>query len=199
MRYELLIFDVDGTLVKPFTLRLLPGVGDFFRLLLREGCLPPPRLAIATNQGGVGLRYWMETDRSLKRIFYPTEKQVEERLTALVKTLAGGQDGSERIAVYAAYAYRDKEGQWGPQPTGIDTSPRWQIEWRKPGAGMLLQAMRAAGTGPEKTLMVGDSPEDQAAAQAAGCGFYRAGDFFANPWQRCEDLKSVLNINQHEI
>jgi phosphoglycolate phosphatase-like HAD superfamily hydrolase len=39
--------------------------------------------------------------------------------------------------------------------------------------------MRDAGTTPEWTLMVGDRPEDEAAAKAAGCGFVWAAEFFA--------------------
>ncbi len=54
---KLVIFDVDGTLAEQFTLELLPGVEQFFQLLLQGGCSQAPKAAIATNQGGVGMRY----------------------------------------------------------------------------------------------------------------------------------------------
>lgn len=60
MALKLIIFDMDGTLVEKFTLNLLPGVRPFFDLLLRDGCEALPRIAVATNQGGVGLRYWLQ-------------------------------------------------------------------------------------------------------------------------------------------
>ncbi len=41
---------------------------------------------------------------------------------------------------------------------------------RKPGPGMLLEAMRHYHAFPEDTVMVGDSMVDMLAAQTAGCG-----------------------------
>jgi D-glycero-D-manno-heptose 1,7-bisphosphate phosphatase len=43
--------------------------------------------------------------------------------------------------------------------------------WRKPGPGMLLEAMAAEGVAPAETLFVGDQPSDAAAAAAAGVRF----------------------------
>ncbi len=45
-------------------------------------------------------------------------------------------------------------------------------KFRKPGPGMLNLAIRIHQ--PDKVLMVGDRPEDKAAAQAAGIGFQQA-------------------------
>jgi histidinol phosphatase-like enzyme len=81
--------------------------------------------------------------------------------------------------VYVAYAYRQKKsGKPGPIPPQFSSSPYWRHDWRKPEAGMLKQAMLDYGAEPAQTLMVGDSPDDQAAATAVGCAFMWAKDFF---------------------
>lgn len=185
---KLVIFDVDGTLAETYTLNLLPRVQDFFRLVFQAGCPNSPRVAIATNQGGVGMRYWMETGKFGDPEKYPTEQSVEQRLRDLVSALGGNQD----LPVYVAYSYRSKEGDWAPVPPGKEELPRWSQAWRKPGPGMLLQAMQDAGAEPDETLFVGDSPDDQAAAQAAGCRFEWAGAFFSQAWEDCASFESSL-------
>jgi D-glycero-D-manno-heptose 1,7-bisphosphate phosphatase len=47
----------------------------------------------------------------------------------------------------------------------------WRPDWRKPAPGMLLQALEDLGAVPGEVLMIGDRPEDQAAALAAGVPF----------------------------
>lgn len=49
---------------------------------------------------------------------------------------------------------------------------------RKPGAGMLIELMDELGFTPEQTTMVGDWDTDKQAAEAAGCKFAWANDFF---------------------
>jgi len=182
---KLIIFDMDGTLVEKFTLNLLPGVRPFFDLLLRDGCEALPRIAVATNQGGVGLRYWLQ-QRGERFSQYPTEEEVERRLHELAQRLGAGL----HLLTYAAYRYQTKEGFWVPAPPGAGDLPRWQADWRKPGPGMLLQAMQDAGAGRHETLFVGDSTEDQLAAQAAGCAFVWAANFFSQRWT-CASLQAL--------
>jgi len=52
---------------------------------------------------------------------------------------------------------------------------------RKPGGGMLLQAMQDLGVVSRVCVMVGDRLEDQGAAEDAGVDFIWAADFFVNP------------------
>ena len=56
---------------------------------------------------------------------------------------------------------------------------RFEDDRRKPGPGMLQDAMDDFEAEPEDTLYVGDRPEDGAAAQAAQCDFMLAEEFFA--------------------
>lgn len=185
---KLIIFDVDGTLVQSHRLVFLPHVKDFFYLVLSGGCSDRPKLAIATNQGGVGMRYWSEKQRFWLRGGYPSQADVETRLHHLLVTL----DAGTQIPVYVSFRYKDKKEQWSPIPPGEENNPRWRQDWRKPGPGMLLQAMADAGVPPEETIYIGDRAEDQAAAKAAGCAFQWAKDFFNSDWGDCERLSERL-------
>ena len=185
---ELIIFDVDGTLAKKYTLDLLPGAREFFDLALNHGCPQALKLAIATNQGGVGMRYWMESRGFGKPEKYPTQSSIEERMRYLAEML----NPAKQLPVYVSFSYRTKGGKYAPIPQGQSENSSWRRDWRKPEPGMLIQAMQDAGAAPADTLYVGDSPDDQRAAQAAGCHFAWAGEFFSHTWQDCEDLLTSL-------
>lgn len=191
MTLKLIIFDVDGTLAETYTLSLLPGVKDFFTLSTSPDCGRPLRLAIATNQGGVSMRYWMERQGFGRPETYPTQEDVESRLRELLKALNAG----EETAVYVAYGYQNRKGQWAPVPAEFRDVPTYSQSWRKPNPGMLLQAMQDAGARPDETVYIGDRPEDQAAALAAGIRFEWAEDFFNRPWEDCQSLQEL--IKQH--
>lgn len=166
---SLIIFDLDGTLVVRDTDEFLPNVPERV-----AGAASESRIAIATNQGGVGLRLWMERGGFGDPSSLPTEEQAEERILRIMRRLKVVQVGM----VFMAFAYQSKKsGLWSPEGS-ITGDPRWWREWRKPAPGMLLAAMNAAGTTPDKTLMVGDSTEDALAAEAAGCTFMDAAEYF---------------------
>ncbi len=63
-----------------------------------------------------------------------------------------GRHGAALDGVYAAY-----------------DDPAHATERRKPGPGMLIEAMRDHGALPGETVMIGDALRDIEAAQAAGC------------------------------
>jgi HAD superfamily hydrolase (TIGR01662 family) len=184
---ELIIFDVDGTLAKSYSLELMPSVKEFFQLVFQAGCAWHPKIAIATNQGGVGMRYWMEKDHFGKPAQYPSQAAIEERMQNLIAQLNLPPD----LPVYVAYRYKNIFGKWSPVPPGQEQNPRWNPDWRKPGPGMLLQAMRDAVVGPDRAMYVGDRKDDQKAARAAGCCFSEARDFFQRDWSTCQDLESA--------
>lgn len=185
---ELIVFDVDGTLAVAYQLDLLPGVKGFFHLVFHSDCAVHLKIAIATNQGGVGMRYWMESSGFGKPEKYPTQSDIEDRIRGLLTAI--GTDPS--LPVYVSYRYRTRKGSLAPVPPEESENPRWSSEWRKPLPGMLLQAMTDAGVSPQETLFVGDSQDDQGAAKAAGCHFQWARDFFDKEWSRCADLEALL-------
>lgn len=162
------IFDLDGTLADRATGRLLPGVARRF------AAKPPAAWAIATNQGGVGLRRWMERHGFGEPDEFPTQEEVEERLSQVVESI-----GKEPVGVAVAFSYQARSGEWSPVPPEGEGDERWQQEWRKPAPGMLLHLMQMSEiSDPEDVLMVGDSKADMEAAAAAGCRFQWADEYF---------------------
>lgn len=157
----LYIFDVDGTLAERDSTDLLPGVAEWF-------ASNSDPVALATNQGGVGLRHWMESAGFGDPSRYPTEEQVMHRLHTIADNL-----GVPRDCVYAAFAYQSKSsGKWSPRRDGLF----WEPSWRKPEPWMLIHAMEMAGE--DTAVMVGDSEEDRQAARAAEIEFIHADEFF---------------------
>jgi len=177
--YELIIFDFDGTLAEYKTGTIPDLVQAWFDKFNTEK--PDVKLAIATNQGGVGLRHWMVMQGFGNPEQYPTEADVMNHIGSVMKKLGI----THKICpVYTAFRYQSKKsGQWGVPADHND--PRWSIKWRKPNEGMLLQAIADAGTSADKTLMVGDWPhwavsdEDERAAAYAGCDYLNAEQFFS--------------------
>lgn len=165
---NLIIFDIDGTLADRDTHQLLPGVWEWY---FQQSHME--QLAIATNQGGVGLHYWMERDGFGDLSKYPDETAAREHINKVLSQL------DPRIKVYVCFAYQSqKSGKWSPVPEGQEDNPEWDKGYRKPDAGMLLKAMNDANVAPEDTLFVGDDIEDAMAAKKAKCKFMFAYQFF---------------------
>lgn len=170
--YELIILDVDGTLVDgPDSHEFLPGVIE--KLSSIKGC----DFALASNQGGVGLRFWMERDGFGDPAKYPTEVDAARRIRNIANRLMLRLNCW--CYYYVSFAYQSKKsGNWGPTPDGREDDPRWSWSWRKPDTGMLQQAAKDTGVPKRKILMVGDRPEDEEAARTFECDFLWANDFF---------------------
>lgn len=169
---ELLIFDIDGTLADRETGELLPGVLDFFE---KHG--DAFDIVFATNQGGVGLRYWMESEGFGEPEKFPTQQDVGIHINTVLTQLP--ERFHETVGIYVCYAYQSKNsGNWSPTPEQHRFEEDWDPNCRKPNAGMLVSAMRGRGLLPSQCLMVGDGDEDEEAAEAAGCHFRHADQFF---------------------
>lgn len=167
---ELTIFDLDGTLVPFDSDRLYTDAEEW---ISTHDWLT---WCIATNQGGIGLRYWLEKDGFGDPDKYPTLEEFKDRIAKLFPWLT---PNSRTTQVLLCTAYQSKKsGQWGPVPEDEKDLPMWRQDWRKPAPGMLLYTMEVNNTTPETTLMVGDSEEDRLAAEAAGCHFQWAWEFF---------------------
>lgn len=196
--YKLLVFGVDGTLADRDSGELLPGRREFFQrlaLIAYPAKVDAPRIALASNQGGVGFRYWLETERpaflfknrpantSQQQINnYPTQEQAENRIHRAARTIRQATRELRPFAlpvrIYLSFAWQFESGGWAPRPAGTEGDHRWLQSWRKPGPGMLIQAIIDANAIRPEVLMVGDRSEDAEAAKAAGCAFVWAKDFF---------------------
>ena len=158
--YELVIFDKDGTLTEtvsgekfvqhPKDQDLRPGIGERLERL-RDGGV---KVAIATNQGGVAAGY-----KSLD--------EAAEELRYCIGLIPAG-------LYLVAFMATDLEGLecWEWKGTALADVSSEGHSFRKPAPGMLKLAMKRHGImDPSKCLMIGDRPEDEQAAIAAGMDF----------------------------
>lgn len=85
-------------------------------------------------------------------------------------------EAAEIVAHAAQLIHADA---WNVCPHHPDGNNKFAIECncRKPGPQMLLDLMEKLGYTPETTVFVGDRPEDEGAAKAAGVAFVWAKDF----------------------
>jgi HAD superfamily hydrolase (TIGR01662 family) len=171
---KLYLFDVDGTLVQPFTDNLLYNVANKLAELDGDGHILVP----VTNQGGPACRHAGWGDDK-----YPTVTEVLRRLYSIEQKLV------MLDFPYICWVYIDKRGNvhLPPVESQIDKAtnnhvlsvdPGLDPNWRKPNPGMLLAAMRHYDIAASDTVYVGNGPEDAQAAEAAGVAYRHAGDFF---------------------
>jgi len=156
--YKLILLDVDGTLGKPESggdFRETADDWDFFpgraqrcRDLVATGV----KIITVSNQGGVCFKWSKFTEEQIAAVLNETAHAI-----GAMASLYSCSSSSEK-ALPEYFKAND---------------PR-----RKPNPGMLLEAMQLAGVAPENTLMVGDRPEDEQAAKAAGVAFMWADKFF---------------------
>ena len=168
MPYRIVLFDRDGTLT-------IPASGAKFPKSVHDQQWMPGRLeklqelhaqgvhtAIITNQGGAA---W--------GIFTP-----EEMDAFLHKQAWQG----EMSAVFVCYHDTSEKACSSDRTEKSLTAPDLYKghERRKPGPGMLMEAMDAFEVGAHEVLYVGDREEDKAAAEAAGVNFEWAWSYFAD-------------------
>jgi histidinol phosphatase-like enzyme len=171
----LYIFDLDGTLVEKYGVRILPGVENCLQKLAHQG----NALAIATNQAGLSWRLLTNSPRfpsilsMAHRIFEITEKLIPLKfapwfISVFDKRVKLGTTKYESLAMDLVNACPTHRLFVKPDP-----------KWRKPQAGMLLSAVDYYRIDPDQALFVGDYKTDAEAAIAAGIKFSWAVDFFS--------------------
>jgi D-glycero-D-manno-heptose 1,7-bisphosphate phosphatase len=119
--------------------RFVDGIFDLASVFQAKGF----RLAIATNQSGIG-----------RKLFTPQDFR---RLMAWIR----GEFEARGLALDGIYHASD-------HPTEGLGRYRRDTPWRKPGPGMFCQAIADLCLDPAKSWSVGDRTSDLAAAEAAG-------------------------------
>ena len=162
-RWKLIIFDIDGTLTTTKSGETFRKSADDWEWLtgrlekLKELSQQGARFALASNQAGVA---------------FPWSKFSQEEMQKEIDRV-----GEEIGSFYNAVCYSTPNEKALPQYFNAND------QRRKPGPGMLLEAMECYREKygellEEHTLMVGDRSEDQAAASSAGVYFLHAESFF---------------------
>jgi D-glycero-D-manno-heptose 1,7-bisphosphate phosphatase len=154
MDYKLILFDIDGTLVETASGETFRKSADDWKYLpgrvekCKQLWQSGVKVALVSNQGGVAFG-----------LLDPHEIRHE-----LTKTAEG---------VHAAYV-----AMCFSHPKAKIEQFREDSSRRKPGPGMLLEAIEASGEKKQDVLMVGDRSEDEQAAQSAGVAFMWADEYF---------------------
>ncbi len=161
---NLYIMDLDGTLAVPESGATFRQPGEKYAWIKGEGLHSSRvelleylyasehcRIAVATNQGGISYGIIRQDE---------TEEAVHRLLSELsfpVPFLVCPFHPA-RLPLYEQYA-----------------------GWRKPEPGMLMTLfLLYPGTKPEDVVVIGDRPEDEGAAKAAGFRYVDAEEFFLN-------------------
>ncbi len=187
----LIVFDVDGTLVSPKSGKAfrenaddwawMPNRLAKYRQLQQTGV----QLAVATNQAGP---LWRLATGQQK---YPSaQDHISQSLRDMILQLSWRPTQCDPwfISIYDARAL-DMVTEQGVQRLkdemfhvleGMNCYIGSDPEWRKPRPGMLQAIMRHYEVDAEQTLFVGDRPEDEQAALAAGVSFQMADAFFSD-------------------
>jgi D-glycero-D-manno-heptose 1,7-bisphosphate phosphatase len=167
--YSLYLFDLDSTLTESISGKTFPQYLDDRKLMrgrkerLAELKRQGKKTCIITNQGGAA---WGFVD--------PDEMH---------NYLAGFCIAYEIDNYFVCFHDTGEKARASDKTDKTLTVPDLTpdgYERRKPGPGMLFQAMQLHEINRQDTLMVGDREEDKGAAEAAGCDFMWAWDYFGD-------------------
>lgn len=188
MQYESLtahLFDLDGTLIEGYmdradkdfsVVNLLPNVLTKVKHLKWN---TGNNIAIVTNQAGVAFGYNTEEDvqrklcavgAALEYGWIELHDGSAEPIT--LDTGARGELGRGVLQIYVCYEHPKAKLPQYQENYDAPTENR-----RKPSPNMIREAFEIGGY-TQYCLMVGDRPEDEAAAKNAGVPFQWAKDFF---------------------
>ena len=160
---KLVILDVDGTLVSTKSGETFRKTADDWQWLpgrletLQQLKAEEIAIRFASNQGGVAFDYLKEHE-IINEFMRMTREIGFEPGTNIMHICF-----THPKAIVAGYL----EESHGPNSNR-----------RKPGPGMLQEAMLQENVSAQDTLMVGDRPEDEQAAQNAGAAFMWSDEFF---------------------
>lgn len=166
---HLLVLDVDGTIVSDHNSEvILPCV---MRWMSRYSARYDA-IALASNQGGVGLRQIIEeqaargepvNDDYLRGL--PTSTAALVRINDIADKLS--RVAGTAVGMRVAYYFSSKYGGASHEPTGWHPTPveSWEPTWRKPNPGMIVDLIKTRKA--QYVTVIGDRQTDRQAAVAA--------------------------------
>lgn len=178
------LFDVDGTLVEPFTSTILPGVA---RKIAEIQAMKETHLGFVTNRAGPGWR------KFTGKTHFPTIQSLAVNLLEIATALSATREpwtvslwdnrfisslNKDPLVVDGELALLSRE----LRETLSFSMPNLMVftkpESRKPGI-LMFQSIEKLWGCPLTTIeYVGDREDDEKAALAAGCVFSYANTFF---------------------
>lgn len=210
MRFPLIVFDCDGVIIESVTAK----TEAFYRLGLAWG----PKVAKKLRDyhtSHLGISRFVKFDWLFKEVLHEeltpeiSDKLGQEFVDLCLAEVTnsplvpGCQDCLDylqgKAAMYVASGMPDAELRMIIKARGLGKYFRNTLG-SPPGKTDLLDSIVfEEGLDPEKTLMVGDSSTDLAAAEAVGCAFFGRGTQFKDsgwPWH--EDLTGLLDYLKDE-
>jgi D-glycero-D-manno-heptose 1,7-bisphosphate phosphatase len=205
---HLLLLDKDGTLIQPRSGRrfvrhpqdqeLMPGVKAAIAQYAAQGW----KMAIVSNQGGVAAGHKTLED-AIAEMAYCLELLPQIEVGFFCPDFEGNDCwrvrrknpefiGDKPCEAIQAITWCVEDDRWIPDTIYSLISPSQVVgRCRKPEPGMLILAQQeyVVATRTEnqlpQTLMVGDRPEDEQAAQAAGVDF-----LWAQQWRQAHSAEA---------
>jgi len=167
--YDLVIFDVDGTIVEgnrgEVVFDSVSRMFDWLRSRYdrRERV---PAIALSASQSSVGLRYWMLMDNWGTPHNLPTMADEHVRVLKIQASIP------LYTRLYVAYPYQNRTNRrWSPTPPQYAGWPEWSRNYVKPSPGLLIKAIDDYRVSPSSVLYIGDEERDEEAARAAQVSF----------------------------
>lgn len=175
--YDLILIDPTACLVnRDGSLTFLPGAVDALSRIPSDA-----HVGLIVQAGGVGQRYWMESQgfgKPEKIQKLPTQKQAETRWQEVAEKVATIL-GYEFVPFYISFAFKSSKGNWSPIPPEAVNDPRWSYEWRMPNPSMVEHAISEFGGNPADTLIVSNWPYADEVAKNIGTQFQWAKDWLS--------------------
>ncbi|NJP69078.1 HAD family hydrolase [Streptomyces spiramenti] len=194
---ECVIFDFDGPLCSLFAVRTASSVAERLRTLADEHQLPVPatddphavlRAAAASHPGSAASRL-LEEELTREEVHAAATARPTTGAAALVHALSGRgrrlavASNNSALAVSAYLGVSGLAGQFHDHVHGR----AGEVALLKPHPDVVHRALCSTGAPPDRSLMIGDTPTDLAAAKAAGVAFLG----FAPDRQRAEQLHAA--------
>lgn len=172
-----LLIGVDNVIVQEFQSQLHELAIDFLTWVKAQP--DKPAIVLISNQGGVGLRYWMETEQWGEPGKFPSEDQAKRRLTEIQRQVTALTGETPLVVKCYAY-YSARSEKWAPVPDDVHPINKmfWEPTWRMPNSGMIKYAIQKLELKREEVAFIGLNKEEFMAAMAADIRFIECTDIF---------------------